>query len=499
MSGEAGEKAKKFLGSLTQPNQKKYYLNKLQPMREKFVEEWSEEFDKIKPSEKDPASAANLVKTVLSDPDKKNQFADSFVKGAPKDLSKAMGQSFLEYAVMHVLDKMFSWADNPKGYETAEEKRKRSEEYSESYDKLKKELDKLKAKKKKLESENDGSDSFLDKIEQMNDSIESTENRISDLNVDFKKGPDGPDKDELGKRRDRDDDISESRKKRDEKTREDRSQAKEDARNQEREKSQREKEQAQKEKDAERERIQKEKEESKAEAERAKKEIADAKEEEKASKEREKAKKRREKLEDNQKASQLVVRKLKLSDRKVKESVEDVRKQIKDLEGSPGNEVKIKSLRDKLEGLEIKKEESAWKLQKAKDKLSGITDELEGMSKKSSFYVVANIDYFNSLFDQLVANILSDDVLSKSVDSLSDTISGTSKEASDLIHEWFPTANKYFFDNPEKREVTQFARSHALSNLGEDTKTPPTVVQLHKKPEAKGLSTLYRYEVKSKR
>jgi DNA-binding ferritin-like protein len=58
-------------------------------------------------------------------------------------------------------------------------------------------------------------------------------------------------------------------------------------------------------------------------------------------------------------------------------------------------------------------------------------------------------------------------------------------------------AKKYFFDNPEKREVSQLYYSKQPSNLRGEPGTPPTPTEiLEKDPLAKEYSTLSRYVVR---
>lgn len=61
------------------------------------------------------------------------------------------------------------------------------------------------------------------------------------------------------------------------------------------------------------------------------------------------------------------------------------------------------------------------------------------------------------------------------------------------------TAEHYFFDNPEKREVSEFQQSGALSNLVRKPKVPPTPQDIKKEnPLSDEVSTLSRYVIKDK-
>jgi DNA-binding ferritin-like protein len=60
-----------------------------------------------------------------------------------------------------------------------------------------------------------------------------------------------------------------------------------------------------------------------------------------------------------------------------------------------------------------------------------------------------------------------------------------------------PSAEHIFNDNPMKYEVQQFARSEALSNLGNEPGTPPTPVEIKDQPGGKAYSTLNRLVVDS--
>lgn len=58
-----------------------------------------------------------------------------------------------------------------------------------------------------------------------------------------------------------------------------------------------------------------------------------------------------------------------------------------------------------------------------------------------------------------------------------------------------PGAKKLFFDNPEKREVTEFYRGKELSNL--TSNVPPTPTEILEEPGGDQVSTLNRYVVDS--
>jgi len=56
-----------------------------------------------------------------------------------------------------------------------------------------------------------------------------------------------------------------------------------------------------------------------------------------------------------------------------------------------------------------------------------------------------------------------------------------------------PTAERYFFDNPLTREVSEFQQSGALTNIDPKPGVPPTPVQIKEKhPHGDELSTLSR-------
>lgn len=75
-----------------------------------------------------------------------------------------------------------------------------------------------------------------------------------------------------------------------------------------------------------------------------------------------------------------------------------------------------------------------------------------------------------------------------------------------------PSAEGAFFDNPEKREVREFAQTEAISNIPqvvEDTEdptrseiedaedAPPTPMEIEDEPGGEELSTLNRFVVKT--
>ena len=150
------------------------------------------------------------------------------------------------------------------------------------------------------------------------------------------------------------------------------------------------------------------------------------------------------------------------------------------------------------------------------DRLSGMIDDWNNANDEKSQMKSTAADYM--------------------IDSAADVMKAlekhTSKKASlsqRLAHQWFateenssdsgaPSAEGLFFDNPENREVREFADSHAITNIkdvAEDAakedmldeslsqelkdvrETPPTPEQIDREPGNEAVSTLYRYIVET--
>jgi DNA-binding ferritin-like protein len=119
-------------------------------------------------------------------------------------------------------------------------------------------------------------------------------------------------------------------------------------------------------------------------------------------------------------------------------------------------------------------------------------------------------DLIDKFFDDL-ANAISDpdpEIVEKALQSMQEgeDEEGVEKTASsELERLWFASgrsvaggAEKYFFDNPEKREVRQFQQSGALYNLTPEERAkgaPPTKTDIQKMPGGREFGTLTRYLV----
>jgi len=114
---------------------------------------------------------------------------------------------------------------------------------------------------------------------------------------------------------------------------------------------------------------------------------------------------------------------------------------------------------------------------------------------------------FGEFFDELARKLIKPDeeVIEKSLQKMVDEQG--KKAAQDFRRLWFAshpinplTAESYFFDNPERREVKQFHDSGALSNIipAERAKgPPPTKKDIKRMPGGRQFSTLTRYVVET--
>lgn len=500
-------------------------------MAGKFKEEMKEEAAKLDLVVDDKAKIKDLIK------DNKKQFAEAMVRGMPDELKKEKAPSFLAFALGHILDSiMDELGAKVEGLESSMDKQKRFEEYEKKFDKAQGKLKrqktdlegalkeseeadralkdaekalkdaegrlqaddpKLEGLQSKLQDAEKKAEEAAKKTQQLARSVEDTTGEISKLNKEQKRGPlKGPEKEKLDEAQRKVDEAKQQKRKDEDKV----DQAIKE-------------EESDKRKDEERSRKTEEKTKSKkeqAEADKRKEEL----------KERRKPKVRKKLNLEGMDTEQLDKEVQKLKD-EIQKYIEEHNKLTESLEGADEDkEEEIKADIDRLDAQQKAAEKDLDRAQKAAVKQKKENAKKAGLrflfavdepSEEDTDEGEASGDEaYDEFFEDLVTRFVKPDpsVLEKALQSMLDEKGD--KKATRLGALWFAsrktpknnpqTAEGYFFDNPEKREVQQFHRSRAITNLtpeGRAKGAPPTMVDIHRSPGGEGLSTLKRYVVES--
>lgn len=460
------------------------------------------------------AKGSTEIRDLIPDEKAKRQFAENLAKNLPDEVAKGRPPSFLAFAIEHILDSMLEFAGKPEGTETAMEKRKRYQDYSKKHDQAKTKLEDQQSQLDEANKEWDEATKALDeakkelaeaekklddddpKLQKLKDKVEEGESAVSDAysrsrsltkNVqDSVKEISRLTEDQAmaGPSSETEREIAEG-----ERTREDK----------ETERARQDEEKSEKEHSEGRKKDKSDK--AKSEREEKNKQRKEERERKRELKERRKPKTRKIVDYDKMDVSRLEAELKKLN----KEKDDLTGKYNKLVERDDRSEEDDADMdRHKAERAAVEKEITQVQKKLTQERKKG---------KKAGLRLLFSADEppeekadFGEFFDELARQLIRPDeeTIEKSLQSMVDEQG--KKAAQEFRRQWFAktpvpspmTAESYFFDNPEHREVKQFYDSGALSNIipAERAKgPPPTKTDIKRMPGGHEFSTLTRYVV----
>lgn len=419
-----------------------------QANREKVREEFAEELrakgvDLPEGSLSDEESM-KAMKKIFSDKDTQKQFAEAMVKALPKPLKEQAPPNFFLWAVQTVVDDMLSFTSKSDNYQSAEQRMQKYEDYKANFDKsndrLKNIRGDLKSLFSKVPEDEDKKKEWVSKVDRLTSQYLDSHTNLQESLLEYKISDESTRKkmkSEVEKRRNEIQDLVEDTKKNLDKVDELK--------------------------------------------EKAKKILEDKKvKESEFNKALEKSKSHREKVTLTQ------------------EKLKSLKKQLK---GEKKGTDKYKSLQKKIEqakkDLESAKSEIS-RLFKPFTKLgaeeNNVEDTTEAENDVADWFLNEMVDRLTDLNDEDVVEIV------QNMSAVQEDVK-ESKKKSRLEVVWNKlsniTAEGYFFDNPEKRELRQMTQSKTEGNLTRRKQhgSPPTAVEIKEDKGGDEFSTLNRYVV----